>query len=100
MSISVLNSGGQNEAIERNITNKENQKKQLLQRIEDEKKKAPSAAVTEQVRDDLSEKNIKISVNFLVERFGIKSEGNHSKYCEITANISKGKLFIDEKEIQ
>jgi hypothetical protein len=37
----VLNTGGNNEAIERNITNKENQKKQLLQRIEEEKKKQP-----------------------------------------------------------
>jgi len=37
----VLNTGGQNEAIERNLANKENQKKQLLQRIEDEKKKQP-----------------------------------------------------------
>ncbi len=37
----MLNTGGNNEAIERNITNKENQKKQLLQRIEEEKKKQP-----------------------------------------------------------
>jgi len=36
-----LNTGGQNEAIERNLANKENQKKQLLQRMEDEKKKKP-----------------------------------------------------------
>jgi hypothetical protein len=35
----VLNTGGQNEAIERNLANKENQKKQLLQRIEEEKTK-------------------------------------------------------------
>ncbi len=35
----VLNTGGQNEAIERNLANKENQKKQLLERIEEEKKK-------------------------------------------------------------
>ena len=45
----VLNTGAQNEAIERNISNKENQKKQLLQRIDEEKKKPPSAAVTEEV---------------------------------------------------
>ncbi len=36
----MLNTGGQNEAIERNLANKENQKKQLLQRIDEEKKKA------------------------------------------------------------
>ncbi len=35
----MLNTGGKNEAIERNLTNKENQKKQLLQRIDEEKKK-------------------------------------------------------------
>ncbi len=34
-----LNKGGKNEAIERNLTNKENQKQQILQRIEEEKKK-------------------------------------------------------------
>ncbi len=42
----VLNTGGQNEAIKRNLENKEKQKKQLLQRIEEGKtkqKKATSA---------------------------------------------------------
>ena len=92
-----MNSGGQSEAIERNIANKENQKKQLLQRIEDEKKKPPSAAVTEQVCPPLSEERIKIYANFVVERFGIESEGNYCKHCEITANISKSRLFIDKK---
>lgn len=39
----VLNAGGQNEAIERNLANKEKQKKQLLERIEEEKKKQASS---------------------------------------------------------
>ncbi len=45
----VLNSGGQNEAIERNLANKEKQKKQLLERIEQEKKKQSANNTSEEV---------------------------------------------------
>jgi len=59
----VLNTGGQNEAIERNITNKENQKKQLLQRIEEEKKKQNTS---EELKDlELNLKEITASIHKL-----------------------------------
>ncbi|CAF4029487.1 unnamed protein product [Rotaria sp. Silwood2] len=51
----VLNTGGQNEAIERNLANKEKQKKQLLQRIEDEKKKQQTTSANNQTSEELKD---------------------------------------------
>ncbi|CAF4773373.1 unnamed protein product [Rotaria sp. Silwood1] len=51
----VLNTGGQNEAIERNLANKEKQKKQLLERIEDEKKKLQTTSATNQTSEELKD---------------------------------------------
>ncbi|CAF0839892.1 unnamed protein product [Rotaria sordida] len=51
----VLNTGGQNEAIERNLANKEKQKKQLLQRIEDEKKKQQTTSEKHQTSEELKD---------------------------------------------
>ncbi|UJR28955.1 hypothetical protein I4U23_010172 [Adineta vaga] len=51
----VLNTGGANEAIERNLANKETQKKQVLQRIEEEKKKQQTASAGNQISEELKD---------------------------------------------
>ncbi|CAM4853435.1 unnamed protein product [Rotaria socialis] len=66
----VLNTGGQNEAIERNLANKEKQKKQLLERIEQEKMKQQSTSAnnrpTEELKDlELNLKEIIASIQKL-----------------------------------
>jgi len=62
----VLNSGGQNEAIERNLANKEKQKKQLIERIELEKKKqneSNNQQISEELKDlELNLKEITSSI--------------------------------------
>ncbi|CAF1228145.1 unnamed protein product [Adineta ricciae] len=61
-----LNAGGENEAIGRNLANKEKQKKQLEQRIEAEKKRQTSTAnnqASEELKDlELNLKEIKASI--------------------------------------
>ncbi|CAF3705736.1 unnamed protein product [Adineta steineri] len=50
-----LNTGGQNEAIERNLANKEKQKKQLLQRIDAEKQKQQAISSKDNTSDELND---------------------------------------------
>jgi hypothetical protein len=49
----VLNTGGQNEAIKRNLENKEKQKKQLLQRIEEGKTKQKATSANNDTAEEV-----------------------------------------------
>lgn len=63
-----LNKGGQNETIERNLANKENQKKQLMARIEAERKK-PNSQYSEELADlELNLKEITESIAQLQQK--------------------------------
>ena len=92
----MLNTGGQNEAIERNLANKENQKKQLLERIEEEKKKGQTASAnSEEVWRSIDQERKSSVLIDLVKRFGIEFERNNSEYCSIKTKMSKGILLFE-----